>query len=277
MRYICVLFLLSIVLTAAQPFAGKAQDVPDYSAESNWLCKPGRIDACAIDLNATAILPDGGRVVQAFVRTPSAKPVDCFYVYPTVSMQDSENSNLVPESPQFGRVRTQFARYANVCRLFAPMYRQVTLKVMARYATNLKAFDPNAVMAAAPQYRTAYSDVLAAWKYYQEHDNNGRGVILVGHSQGAYILRDLIKAEIDGRAVQKQLVSAHLAGVVVKTSSVDPEKAEFKNLKACTTGSDTNCFISFSTFPQDAPPPSWSKAFGMRGHKTAEICCYRNG
>lgn len=241
----------------------KAEDVSDYSADRNWLCKPGRLDACAIDINATVIAPDGERRVEPFLRPLTEKPVDCFYVYPTVSMQDSDISDLTQESEQFSRVRSQLARYGTVCRLFAPMYRQVTLKVMAQYATNLREFDPNAIMAAAPQYQTAYGDVAAAWKHYLAHDNQGRGVILIGHSQGSFILRDLIKAEIEGKAAEERLVSAHLAGVVVATSATDPAGNEFKTLKACATGSQTGCFISFSSFPEDAPPPSWSKAFGM--------------
>jgi hypothetical protein len=90
-----------------------------------------------------------------------------------------------------------------------------------------------------------------------------RGVILIGHSQGSFILRDLIKNEIDGKETQKNLVSAHLGGVVIATSKTDAAKNEFKTIPACTDGSQTGCFISFSSFEQDAPPPSWSKAFGM--------------
>lgn len=255
--------LLSALLLPAPAFADGTAGAPDYSAERNWLCKPGRVDACSTDITATAIASDGRRTVEAFVHSASESPVDCFYVYPTVSTQDAELSDLAQESAQFSRVRTQFARYANACRPFAPMYRQVTLKTMAQYAVDVKRFDPNAALAAAPQYRTAYGDVLAAWKHYLAHDNGGRGVILVGHSQGAFILRDLLKAEIDGKDLQKQLVSAHLAGVVIASSKTDPAKNEFKALQPCRDGAQTGCFISFSSFPENAPPPSWSKAFGM--------------
>lgn len=236
---------------------------PDYSAENSWLCKPGRLDACAIDINVTTILADNVSRIEPFLRSTSEKPVDCFYVYPTVSMQDSEISDLSQESPQFSRVRTQLARYANVCRLYAPMYRQVTLKLMAGYAANIRDFDLNATLASASQYRTAYNDIIAAWKHYLANDNHGRGVILIGHSQGAFILRDLIKAEIEGQEIQKRLISAHLAGVNIATSETSPEKGDFKVLKPCAVGSQTGCFISFSSFLEEAPPPSWSKAFGM--------------
>jgi hypothetical protein len=268
-RYPGIAYSISLVFSfflflTGMTVAAEAQKAPDYGRESNWLCKPGRVDACAVDINAMAISAKGEQTVEPFVHTPvEEKKVDCFYVYPTVSMQDADLSNLEQESAQFSRIRTQFARYANVCRVFAPMYRQVTLKLMAQYATDLKQFNPNAVMAAAPQYKTAYDDVVAAWKHYLAHDNNGRGVILIGHSQGSFILRDLIKNEIDGKETQKNLVSAHLGGVVIATSKTDAAKNEFKTIPACTDGSQTGCFISFSSFEQDAPPPSWSKAFGM--------------
>ncbi|MBR0347726.1 MAG: DUF3089 domain-containing protein [Rudaea sp.] len=263
MNRVCATSLLLALLLCDRAFAGVAADAPDYALQNHWLCKPGRIDACAIDVNATTISPRGASTVDAFVRPSAEKPIDCFYVYPTVSMQDADLSDLVQESAQFSRVRTQFARYANVCRLFAPMYRQVTLKTMAQHAVDLKTFDPNAELAAAPQYKTAYADILAAWKYYLAHDNHGRGVILIGHSQGAFLLRDLIKAEIEGRDAQKNLVSAHLAGVVIAVSKTDAARNEFKTLKSCTDGAQTNCFISFSTFAESDPPPTWSKAFGV--------------
>src|SRR5205814_1760216 len=57
-----------------------------------------------------------------------------------------------------------------------------------------------------------YNDVLDAWNYYLQHDNGGRGVVLIGHSQGSTVLTQLIRNEIDGRPVQSRLVSALLLG-----------------------------------------------------------------
>jgi hypothetical protein len=254
-------FAAILVALTASPIS--AEPAPDYAEDINWLCKPGRVDACELDLSATAILPDGTHSLVTFNRAKDDKKIDCFYVYPTVSLQDAESSNLAQESAQFSRIRSQFSRYSNSCRLVAPMYRQVTLKLMAEYATDLKAFNPNEVMAAAPQYKLAYGDVSAAWKYYLEHENQGRGVILVGHSQGSFLLRDLIKNEIDGKDIQKKFVSAHLGGVVVATSKTDASLNEFKNVPVCESGSQTGCYISYSSFDASAPPPDWSQAFGM--------------
>lgn len=254
---------LPIILIGLGTSLSGAEAPTDYSKDINWLCKPKRVDACELDLSATSIPADGSETVVPFIRTGNEKKIDCFYIYPTVSLQDAESSNLEQESAQFSRIRSQFSRYANSCRLFAPMYRQVTLKLMAEYATDLKAFNPNKVMAAAPQYKTAYEDVLAAWKHYLENDNQGRGVILIGHSQGSFLLRDLIKREIDGTDLQRKLVSAHLGGVVIAASEGDPNKNEFKTIPACTNSNQTGCFISYSSFEASAPPPEWSQAFGM--------------
>src|SRR5215467_10908212 len=68
----------------AQPTTDASYPPNDYSDQANWLCWPGRDDACAADLTATAVKADGTTEVQTFQPDPNA-PIDCFYVYPTVS------------------------------------------------------------------------------------------------------------------------------------------------------------------------------------------------
>ena len=106
-------------------------------------------------------------------------------------------------APEKRVVNAQFARFAAKCRLFAPMYRQVTLTAL------------RAMIAGKPiplDRELGYNDVVAAWNYYLAHDNKGRGFVLVGHSQGSGVLTQLIKNEIDGKPVQAQLISAILMG-----------------------------------------------------------------
>ena len=43
----------------------------------------------------------------------------------------------------------------------------------------------------------------------------GRGVVLIGHSQGSFVLMELIRNEIDGKPVQSRLLAAILAGTVL--------------------------------------------------------------
>jgi len=106
--------------------AGTAPAKNDYADDKSWLCRPGRQDACAVDMSATVVSSDGRLTREAWTANPKAA-VDCFYVYPTVSTDPTPNSDMNADPAELNVVRTQFARFGSQCRLFAPLYRQVTL------------------------------------------------------------------------------------------------------------------------------------------------------
>ena len=133
--------------------------------------------------------------------------IDCFYVYPTVSTDPTPNSDMNADPAELNVVRTQFARFGSKCRPYAPMYRQITLAGLRRSLATGAA----APWGAGPHY----TDVRDAWNYYLQHDNKGRGVVLVGHSQGSFILIELMRQEIDGKPIQSRIVSAILLGTTV--------------------------------------------------------------
>src|SRR5436190_1768355 len=81
--------------TASAPApAATVAPAPDYTKSDAWLCRPGRKDACAVDQDVTVIAADGTRTVTKFVADAAPK-YDCFYVYPTVSLDPTPNSDLV--------------------------------------------------------------------------------------------------------------------------------------------------------------------------------------
>jgi len=101
----------------------------------------------------------------------------------------------------------------------------------------------------------AYSDVLAAWKYYLRRYNKGRGVVLIGQSQGTFVLRRLIAEEIDVKAKQrKRVISAILLGGNVLVHAGLDVGGDFQHIKACTSEEQTGCVIAWSTF--NATPPA---------------------
>src|SRR5512146_2588100 len=106
--------------------AEPARSRNDYGRPDAWLCRPGRQDACAVDLTATSITADGKLLREDWRSNPDAA-IDCFYVYPTVSRDPSPNSDMQPGPEERRAVELQLARFGSECRLFAPMYRQVTL------------------------------------------------------------------------------------------------------------------------------------------------------
>ena len=165
-----------------------------------WLCRPGLSDnPCTSNLTTTVVRANGTTYVQ---RTHPAEnpPIDCFYVYPTVSTQPTANANLHIDPQERAVAIAQASRFSQVCRVYAPMYPQLTLSAISR--------------GIRPQSAAiAYLGVLSAWNDYLAHYNRGRGVVLIGHSQGASLLIALIKREIDPSPTELQLlVSALLMG-----------------------------------------------------------------
>ena len=165
-----------VPLGAQAPAAAPAAVVPnDYTDDKSWLCRPGRKgDACDIDLTTTVVAADGTLTRETWAADPKA-PVDCFYVYPTISTDPTDNSDMNADPAELNVIAQQFARFASKCRPFAPLYRQLTLAGLRKQLAGPRfAFDKG----------VQYDDVRDAWRSYLKRDNQGRGVVLVSHSQG---------------------------------------------------------------------------------------------
>ena len=98
----------------------------NYGDSKSWLCRPGQHDACDVDLSTTVIAP-GGKLSRETWTASSNAPIDCFYVYPTVSTDPTPNSDMIADEAERNVIKQQFARFASKCRPYAPMYRQITL------------------------------------------------------------------------------------------------------------------------------------------------------
>src|SRR5262249_34119394 len=152
------------------------------------------------------------------------------------------------------------ARYSQSCRVFAPMYRQVTLQALLS-GTGISGDAAD----------IAYSDVLAAWKYYLQKYNRGRRVVLIRHSQGPFVVRRLLTEESDGKAKQrKRLISAILLGGNVLVRASSDVGGDFQHIKACTSDQQTGCVIAWSTF--NATPPA-NAIFGRTTQADDEVLC----
>lgn len=239
-----------------------AADGP-YGAADAWLCRPGRADLCGTEQTVTVVAADGSRQVQTLKPLADA-PIDCFYVYPTISEDPEDQSTLTPGPGEKRAVAQQFAPFSSVCRPFAPMYRQVTL-------AGLRAVVQGRPSKANPEI--AIGDVQAAWRHYLRHDNRGRGVVLIGHSQGSRMLVELIKREIEGKPEQKLLVSAMLIGFnVTVPASGAGAGGTFRQLPLCKTAGDTGCVIAYVSYRASAPPPDNAR-FGRSNTPGVEVAC----
>jgi len=238
----------------APPPAAQAYAPNDYGDKANWLCWPGRDDACASDLTTTVVKADGTTSIEAFRADPDA-PIDCFYVYPTVSRDPGVVSDMRVKPEETRVVIQQAARLRAHCRLYAPMYRQFTLTAL--FAAMMHPPAPG--QPPPPRPTVGYDDVKAAWNYYLAHENHGRGVVLVGHSQGSGVLTALIKFEIDGQPAQKQLVSAILMGTALSVPEGKDVGGAFKSAPLCHSPTQLGCVIAYSSFRETSPPPENSR------------------
>jgi hypothetical protein len=259
------LLALSIAATGAFAQTTAAPPSTDYSNPRAWACRPDRLAACDVDLSTTVLGRDGRVTIERARPDPKA-PVDCFYVYPTVSTDTTTNSDLVPDAAERNVVRLQFARFGSKCRLFAPMYRQLTLAAMGR---------ANAAGIESPDFLgVGYEDVRAAWHYYLAHDNGNRGIVLIGHSQGTSILIELIRREIEGTPMQSRVVSALLIGAPgdILVSRGRDAGGTFAHMPLCRAATETGCVVAYSAFRVTAPPAATTR-FGRSDDSTLVAAC----
>ena len=225
-----------------------------YSDPAHWTCRPDMTDTCDDDTSVTMINADGTTEVATFTPDPDA-PVDCFYAYPTSSDDLTMNSDLIA-----GREKEvafqQVARLSSVCRMYAPTYRSVTLAGL---------FNPPAGVDRASAWMIPFEDIKDAWNHYLANDNQGRGVILLGHSQGTGHIIRLLKEVVDPSEAQRSvLISAIMLGGAVAVPEGEDVGAAMQNIPLCRSNEQTGCIITYASFRDTAPPPA-NAYFGRPG------------
>jgi len=243
--------VLTRLLLGSTLLLGLAQtDTPkpnDYADPKTWLCRPGGKDACAIDHTTTIVSADGKLTRETWTVDPKA-PIDCFYVYPTVSTDPTPNSDMNPDPAETNVIKQQFARFASKCLPYAPVYRQVTLVGLRRVLAPGSAITLDQGL--------QYDDVKDAWNHYVQHDNKGRGFVLVAHSQGSFILNRLIREEIDGKPIQSRMLSAILLGTTIMVPKGKDVGGSFQHVPLCRSASQLGCVITYASFRSTVPPPA---------------------
>jgi hypothetical protein len=251
------------VLAALLGMGAPTSPSPDYSKDSSWLCLPGRKDVCATQLPTTALTAEGYGATTT--STPAKDPpLDCFYVYPTVSTDPGLNSDMDAGREEQLTTETQFARFASVCRPFAPVYRQMTLTAVAAYSAGAD------ISAAA---KLAYADVLAAWRNYVRTRNDGRPFVLIGHSQGSLMLQQLMAREIEtDPALARRMKLAIIPGYNVLVPEGKLVGGTFKKTPLCSRPGETGCVMAWSSFRERNAPPEGAM-FGYSGQPGMTVGC----
>jgi hypothetical protein len=245
------------VTTAAPPAGHTGSPAPGADAAGIvWLCLPGKANnPCEATLTTTVLDASGKRTVETMTPTPDA-PIDCFYLYPTTSLQTTMNADLSID-PELVTIATwQAAPFSKVCKVYAPVYPQLTIAALNGGADK------------TPGLVTAYSGALAAFDDYMANYNKGRGIVFIGHSQGAMLLISLLEDRVDmAPEVRKLLVSALLLGGSATTAPGKTTGGDFTEIPTCASATQTGCVVGYSSFdetpPTDAVFGRTATAYGM--------------
>jgi len=232
-------------IAIAGPTAAQAEDTV-------WICKPGQSDDLCAGTIAGNTNPVPGEQSQPLEYTrPANAPIDCFYLYPTQSTQPTPNSNL-DKDPEIRRVVVQQARmFSSVCKVYAPMYHQVT--------------NTGNQLAYNPVVETAYQSAKAGFEDYLKNYNKGRGFIMIGHSQGSAHTARLIDEMVDKNAnLRKRFLGAIAPGANISVPKNENVGGMYDNVPACSEVGEFRCLIAYSTYKGDpgATPAFSSLEFG---------------
>jgi hypothetical protein len=235
-----IAILAATVLALAVPAASPA-------ATTHWLCKPGLAhNPCTPGLSTTVYSPTSKLIKTETPKATTKPAADCFYVYPTVSDQKTTLANFNADPEIKSIALYQAARFSQRCRVYAPLYRQVTIQTLDTTGGESPA-----------QLATGINDVRSAFADYLKHYNHGRPFVLIGHSQGSFVLQQLIAKDVDTKpAVRKLLLSAMLLGGNTTVKTGQKVGGNFKHIPTCQTKSQLACLIAFSTFDTPVLPDS---------------------
>jgi hypothetical protein len=241
------------------PATAPAVDRLHYDDPTAWLCRPDLpADACRGNLDATELHPDGTRTIVPFIaaENPAA---DCFYIYPTVDtgMVPGNHDDFRDTSAEREFVRNQAARFRSTCRVFAPLYRQVTIAAF---------FEPEPER--SRHFGLAFQDVLDAFRWYLAHVPPGRKIVLLGHSQGAEMVVRLLRTVFDNDArMRERLLVAMPLGGDVDVPEDSPVGGTFAHIPPCATDNQLGCVIAYRTYRANRPAHSWDGP-PPTGHRT---------
>ena len=185
---------------------GGSASATDYSKATNWLSLPATL-----------------------------KAVDVFYLYPTAW----NNTNSNPQICRIGNAsmramaplafERQATAFTTVGNVYAPFYRQDNNSAIRRLE----------VIAGIPT-----TDAVAAFHYYIKHFNNNRPFVLVGHSQGATVLSNLLAGYMKLHPdVYQRMVAAYVIGHPITAAYM----ATNTHLKFAEGSNDTGVIVSYNT------------------------------
>jgi len=203
---------------------------PNYAELKSWSAHPDKEDFA--DKN-----PKGTKA-----ENQAEAKADVFYIHPTTFMggldwnADCYDPELNAKTDERA-VMHQASVFNRSCRVFAPRYRQMAFGGYFSADTSSK----------RKALTLAYSDVKKAFEYYLKNENEGRPIVIAGHSQGAFHAQRILREFFDGTQLQGQLVAAYVPGWPFR-------KDDFTYLKVCDSPNQTSCVMGWNSWKEKSEP-----------------------
>ena len=216
-RSLSLLLALLLALSLAMPvYAAEADTVEtltqalDYNDKENW----------------------------AYFEPEAEKDADVFLVGPTVDTRSYANTldlNDKIKGAFLNALDLERGMYSDAGRLFSPYYRQMSLNAFTLPEAEREQAAAN-----------AYLDVSAAFRWYLDHENNGRPLILAGFSQGSEMCLELMKEYFGGDSAEAQTLRDRLIAVYAIGWSVTEDMInEYPQIVPAKGETDTGVVVSF--------------------------------
>ena len=244
-----VLFFLIIMVTTC---TSAVAQTTDYNLPQNWMCHPMNSNDRAREQSLNLILqfPDLSIDTIKYAHPTSNTGVDIFYVYPTIDM------DTIPGNTAMSDIDTSYAKYVyslqvgiygQYGRVFAPYYRQA----------NIANFIHTSGSEQAEIMDTAYRDIEASFLHYLNNYNGGNKIILIGHSQGAYLIRFLLRRLFDNDiSLRSKLVVAISGGEPNYNAIGSNTGGSLQNIETCPpvgTELECGCLMNWRTWKAGSP------------------------
>ena len=234
-----VLVLLSFVFLSSCGLLSESNKPIEYNSSSFSTFKISEPPNYQ-NLNAWAVHPQSNsEILSEFETNEDKLPIDIFFIYPTMHSDKSDTSWNADVFNQKTRnyvlnstIKYQSSAWYSSGNLYAPFYRQAHLRVFR------ESFWKNGGKEA---YEMAYQDVKAAFELFLKEFNNGKPIIIAGHSQGAGHAKRILQDFFDNKPLQKKLVAAYLIGTKITSE-------DFENIKLMQEPNETGGFVSWNTF-----------------------------
>lgn len=217
-----VVFYVSLIGGWVGPASARetAPAAPDYAASSAWAARPG-MKSPVLDLP------------QGVASGPQS--TDLFFIHPTTYLKPVIGNAAFDAGGMTGSqidaavLRFQASVFNACCRVYAPHYRQASLRAITGNDEDSHAAD-----------ELAYADVKRAFEQFLR-DTQGRPFVLAAHSQGSIHALRLLQDMIIGTELQRRMIVAYLPGVAL------PAEIERLGLPVCRDASATRCVVSWNS------------------------------